>query len=88
VIDIYSVSLNAPDEKTYNSICHPIDPEHAFSATLAFVREGVRRGVRIAVTALDIPEVDIKATRALAAELGVELYVHSREPVFEEEVVR
>lgn len=88
VIDIYSVSLNAPDEKTYNSICHPIDPEHAFGATLDFVREGVRRGVKIAVTALDLPEVDIAATRALAAELGVELYVHSREPVFEEEVVR
>ncbi len=87
-IDEFSVSLNAPDRETYNALCHPGDPERAFPAILEFVREARDRGYRVVLTAMELPEVDLGATRALAAELGLELQVHTREPIFAEEVLR
>ncbi len=87
-IDEFSVSLNAPDRDTYNALCHPGDPEHAFPAVLEFVRQARDRGFKVVLTAMKLPEVDLGATRALAAELGLPLQVHTREPIFEEEVLR
>lgn len=71
LIDAVSVSLNAPDEATYNKHCHP-SLEGAWSGLLAFI-QAVRAHVpEVTATAIDgLPGVDIAACRALASTLGV-----------------
>jgi TatD DNase family protein len=63
--DRVSVSLNAPDAPTYEMICRPDAGAKAFDAVLDFIRRAASSSMDCAVTALDYPEVDLEATRAL-----------------------
>lgn len=87
-VDSVSVSLNAPDQATFNAVCHPSDPERAFGAVLDFIRGCRKHHIPVEATALDLPEVDLAATHTLARELGVELHVHRSEPVFLAQTLR
>ena len=64
-----SVSLNAPDGPTYERLCRPKFPG-AFEAVLAFVRDSVRWGLEVTVTAVDVPGIDLVGLMALATSLG------------------
>ncbi|MBX7244896.1 MAG: TatD family nuclease-associated radical SAM protein [Candidatus Sumerlaeaceae bacterium] len=71
LIDAASISLNAPDEATYNWIVRPFDRKRAFGAVVDFIRAAPRHIPDVTATAVGIPGLDVPATEALARELGV-----------------
>jgi TatD DNase family protein len=74
-VDSVSVSLNAADADAYERLCRPRFGAGTFDHVLAFVRECRKAGVETAVSAVDVPGVDVEKVRALAAGLGVPLRV-------------
>ena len=69
IVDVWSVSLNAPDEETYNRVCRPAQGS-AFEKVIEFIREAVREGFDVVATAVDYEGVDMKKTEELALSLG------------------
>jgi TatD DNase family protein len=74
-IDAVSVSLNAQDAATYHRICRSRFGEAAYEHVLRFIRECVKAGLEVATSVVDVPEIDVEATRRVAADLGVPLKV-------------
>jgi len=64
-----SVSLNAHDETTYDLLCRPTT-SRAYPAVQQFIRESVGAGLDVTATVVDVPEVDLVAAAAVAADLG------------------
>ncbi|MEM3694957.1 MAG: TatD family nuclease-associated radical SAM protein [Candidatus Bathyarchaeia archaeon] len=64
-----SVSLNAQDGETYRQVCKP-KFEKAFESVLDFVRKA-REIFDVEVTAVAIPEVDVKKVKEIAESLNV-----------------
>lgn len=64
-----SVSLNAPEEATYDLLCRPMFT-HAHRAVVRFIRDLVAVGIATTATVLDLPEVDQTASAVIAADLG------------------
>ncbi len=82
IVDEIRVSLNAPDRETYNEMCHPEDPDHAFDAIVEFLREARAHFPVVKAMAVDLPELDLAAIRRLAEEeIGVPLLVRPFERV-------
>ncbi len=69
LVDIWSVSLNAPDRETYNKVCKPAQPD-AFDKVVEFIKEAVKEGFEVIATAVDYPGVDMERTKKLALKLG------------------
>ena len=69
LVDVWSVSLNAPDAETYRRVCRPTQPD-AFEKVIAFIREALREGFEVVVSAVDCPGVDMEKTRKLAEKMG------------------
>ncbi len=81
LVDVISVSLNAPDKESYNRICRPADPENGFPAMLDFIKR-CRDVFEVQATAVDLPEgVDIPATEKLAERLGVKFRLRAYDMV-------
>ena len=80
IVDVMSISLNAPDADTYGRICKP-SFENAYEGVLAFIREAKKMIPQVQVTAVGFPGVDITRCREVAAELGVELRVRELDVV-------
>ncbi|VAX23836.1 Uncharacterized metal-dependent hydrolase YcfH [hydrothermal vent metagenome] len=76
LIDTVSVSLNAPDAKTYEKICHPLIPD-AWEKTVDFIKKGKESGLNVVATVVAIPdEVDIDECKSFVEErLGVKFRV-------------
>ncbi len=74
LVDRFSISLNAPDEETYNKICQPFQ-EGAFQAVVEFIREAVRTVPEVTVTVVEMEGLDIEACKKLASELGARFKV-------------
>ncbi len=73
LIDMYSVSLNAPDAATYNKLCRPPSGMDAFNALLNFVRSATKYA-RVVVTAVEIPGAfRVKDVQTVADTLNVPL---------------
>ncbi len=72
LVDIVSASLNASTNEQYIELCKPTFGEKAFDSLLAFIRECVGAGIRTVCTAVEYPDVDIKACEKLAHSLGAE----------------
>ena len=70
LIDTVSVSLNTPDAATYVKLCKPDRGEEAYQAMLKFIKDCVDLKIPAEVSVVDLPEVDIEASRQLAIELG------------------
>ncbi len=70
VVDAVSVSLNAPDEATYQRLCRPGVPG-AYGAVLAFLRRARETVGEVTATAVAVPGLDLAACRRVAEELGV-----------------
>jgi TatD DNase family protein len=82
LVDSLRVSLNAPDRETYNTLCHPEDPEHAFDGVVAFLQQAKGRFPEVVATAVDLPEVHLEEVRTLAEKkIGVPLVVRPLERV-------
>ena len=72
LIDVMSVSMNAPTEAEYLDVTNPCFGEGAFDAMLSFVRECKDLFPKVMVTAVDVITDDQAARcQALADELGV-----------------
>ena len=74
-VDAVSVSLNAQNADEYARLCQPRFGPGTFGHVLGFIRECLKAGLEVSVSVVDVPGVDVEATRALAAELGVPLVV-------------
>jgi TatD DNase family protein len=70
LVDKVSVSLNAPDEETYERICKPDRGRAAYAAVIDFIKGSVANNIETDVTAVDLPEIDTEACRKLAESLG------------------
>jgi TatD family-associated radical SAM protein len=68
-VDKVSVSLNAHDKATYNQVCKP-KFENAFERVLEFV-ERAKEEFDTEITAVTIPEVDIRKVGEIARRIGV-----------------
>ena len=80
LVDVVSVSLNAPDATTYQRLCQSAFGERGYTAILEFLREAKRHIPTVVATAVSIPGVDMDICRKVAMELGVEF----RERTFNE----
>ncbi len=68
LVDVWSVSLNAPDKETYDRVCRPAQSE-AFQKVVEFIKEAVKEGFEVVATAVDYEGVDMKKTEELARSL-------------------
>lgn len=75
VADAVSVSLNAQDAETYGRLCGSRFGEDAYGHVIAFIRECVKAGLDVTASVVDLPEVDVEASRRVAESLGVRLRV-------------
>ncbi|MDQ7038454.1 MAG: YchF/TatD family DNA exonuclease [Aquificota bacterium] len=71
LVDVWSVSLNAPDRETYIKVCRPVQPD-AFDKVIDFIKEALKEGFRVVVSAVDYPAVDMEKTEELVRSLGAE----------------
>ncbi|NAZ23392.1 MAG: YchF/TatD family DNA exonuclease, partial [Thermocrinis sp.] len=69
LVDVWSVSLNAPDKETYDKVCKPTQPD-AFEKVIEFIKTAKSFGFEVVATAVDYPGVDMKKTEELAKSLG------------------
>jgi len=71
LVDEMCISLNAPDEALYNTICKPHFSGNVFGDVIEFIREAKKVIPRVVITFLDLPEVDAKKMETIVHELGV-----------------
>ena len=76
LVDIVSVSLNAPTAEEYDALCHPEHGPAAFDAVLDFCRKCAARGIRVTMSVIDtLGEEKIAACRKIAGDAGATLRV-------------
>lgn len=77
LVDMISVSLNAPTAEKYDKICHSVYGKAAFDALLDFAVKVKETGVAVMFSVVDdaMPKEDIDACRAISEKLGVALRV-------------
>lgn len=76
VMDIISISLNAPTSEKYEALCHPTFKEMAFPAILKFAEECKQYDVYVKFSLVDvIPEKDIADCQKIADSMGIPLRV-------------
>jgi TatD family-associated radical SAM protein len=76
-----SVSLNGHDEASYAENCRPMFGG-GFAAVLEFVKKAKDAGLEVEVSAVRMPEVDVKKVKVVAESLGVPLRVRDYIPCF------
>lgn len=64
-----SVSLVAHNSEVYNQLCRPMFSK-AYRAVLKFAEACLEQGIRVTLTVVDLPEVDIEACRSIAEKMG------------------
>ncbi|GAB4237839.1 MAG: YchF/TatD family DNA exonuclease [Deltaproteobacteria bacterium] len=69
IVDALSVSLNAPDARTYARICPNRYGEASFAALLDFLREAPKHVPSVTATAVALPDIDPEAVRRLAESI-------------------
>jgi len=79
-VDRLSVSLNAHNKETYDSVCMP-RLENAFDSVLQFISKASAH-ISTEITAVTIPEVNISEMEALAKNLRVKLRIRQYEQFF------
>lgn len=74
LIDVISISLNAPSAGEYERLCRP-GVKGAWVGLLDFAREALKVIPEVMLTAVDVPGVDLEACRRLAEGLGARFRV-------------
>jgi TatD DNase family protein len=72
LVDAVSVSLNAADAETYQSICRSRFGDRGYEAVKDFLKEAKKVIPSVTATAVTLPGIDVEACRRIAEELGVE----------------
>ncbi|MBN2654666.1 MAG: YchF/TatD family DNA exonuclease [Nitrospirae bacterium] len=80
LVDSVSISLNAHDAETYNSICQPAFKD-AYSAVLEFIKASKKHIPDVQATVVTAEGVDVKRCEEIASELGVRLRVRQLDEV-------
>lgn len=76
LVDIVSISLNAPDAKRYNEICVCQYGEEGFYGMLDFAKKAKNYVPEVILSVVDVMEAeDIDACRHIAEEIGVKFRV-------------
>ncbi|HVF90671.1 MAG TPA: YchF/TatD family DNA exonuclease [Blastocatellia bacterium] len=75
LIDEISMSLNAPTREQYEKIVRSDWPDLAFDAALKFASSAAASGIRVIMSVVRLPNLDIEACRAIAEEAGAEFRV-------------
>ena len=75
-----SVSLNGDNQETYNENCRPKISE-AYAAALEFIKKA-KVEFEVEITAVRLPEVDIRKVNAVADKLGVPFRARDYIPCF------
>ena len=75
LVDVVSVSLNAPDAQTYMQICNTPFGESGFTDVCDFIFEAKQHIPVVVASAVTVPGIDIDACQRLAESLGVEFRV-------------
>jgi|YelNatPaOPRAMG01_1025707.scaffolds.fasta_scaffold10416_2 TatD DNase family protein len=76
-IDSVSVSLNAGDAKTYAKLCPNKYGEASYSAIIDFIKLARIHFKEVTATMVELPNIDIEATRAVARALGVNFRIRT-----------
>lgn len=80
VIDSVSISLNAPDKKSYNEVTRPAFGEKSFDAMLKFASDCNKYIKEVKFSVVDtIPKEQIEKSYDIANKVGVELKVRHKE---------
>ena len=69
-----SVSLVAHNSEVYNQLCRPMFSK-AYRAVLKFAEDCLKEGIKVTLSVVDLPEVDIEACRSIAEKMGAEFRV-------------
>ncbi|MGE5472671.1 MAG: TatD family nuclease-associated radical SAM protein [Ignavibacteriales bacterium] len=75
IIDTISISLNAHDAESYFEVCKPKTGTASYQAVIDFARESKKYIPNVALSVVDIPEIDIEKCKQIAQELGIELRI-------------
>jgi TatD family-associated radical SAM protein len=76
-----SVSLNGDNEETYRENCRPAII-NGFEVVLEFVRKARAAGLEVEVSAVRMPEVDLRKVGEIADAMGVQFRVRDYVPCF------
>jgi len=85
LVDAISISLNAQNAKLYNEICRPDFGEKAFDAIIEFTKEAKKYIPSVEITVVGLPNIDVKAAKKIADELGVSFRVRT---YYEQDYIR
>lgn len=69
IVDALSISIDAQDGDTYETVCRPVLPE-AFESVLGFAREATMAIPEVVLTVVEVEGVDVQACRGLARAIG------------------
>lgn len=69
IVDALSISIDAQDSDTYETVCRPALPE-AFESVLNFAREATMAIPEVVLTVVEVEGVDVQACRGLARAIG------------------
>ncbi len=76
LVDVMSISLNAPTAEKYNEITQPVYGEKAFDVMLVFAKKCKELGVETKLTVVDvISQEDIEACKKLCEKIDIPLRV-------------
>lgn len=75
LIDEISMSLNAPTREQYEKIVRSDWPDLAFDAAIEFARSAAASGIRVTMSVVRLPNLDIEACRRIAEEAGADFRV-------------
>jgi TatD DNase family protein len=70
LVDEWSVSLNSADPEQYDRLVKPASGPGALAAVKQFIARAAAAGFEVTTTAVELPEVDIRAVEALSQQLG------------------
>ncbi len=80
LVDSVSVSLDAHDEATYNTLCKPAY-KGAFREVIRFIREAKEHIPDVQATVVDLEGVDLDKCKELTEALGVKLRIRKLDAV-------
>jgi TatD family-associated radical SAM protein len=78
LVDVVSISLNAPNAAEYDKLCQSVYGEEAYTHLLDFARSCVEQGIETVLSVVDVIGADeIEQCRRIAEGAGAKLRVRS-----------
>ncbi|HEY4716743.1 MAG TPA: YchF/TatD family DNA exonuclease [bacterium] len=81
LVDSISVSMNAPDPKTYAKLCPSPYGEQAFHAVLEFIRQSKDYIPEVIATVVALPHLNVEECRKIADTIGVKFRIREHNSI-------